>query len=190
MRSVPRHLFIDPSQRIAAYCDGPLSIGFGQTISQPYVVALMCELLELNGDSKTLEIGTGSGYAAAVLAKLSKQVVGIERIPQLAEAARQNLLSANITNVDIRCTDGSIGCPDEAPFDAILVSAGAPAAPEELKLQLKVGGRMVIPVGTSARYQMLKRIRRLSETSFVTENQGEVAFVPLVGEKAWPEGTP
>ncbi len=187
MLTVPRHVFVDPSQQTAAYCDGPMSIGFGQTISQPYVVALMCELLELTGDCKVLEIGSGSGYAAAILAHLSRQVVGIERIPQLAELARQNLVAANIANVDIRCADGSIGCPEEAPFDAILVSAGAPAAPEELQQQLKVGGRMVIPVGSNARLQMLKRIRRLSETTFETDNQGEVAFVPLVGKCAWPE---
>jgi len=187
MRKVPRHLFVPPDQQAASYNDGPLPIGFGQTISQPYIVALMCELLALEKNGKTLEIGSGSGYAAAVLAELSGEVITIERLQELSDMARENLSRAGYPDVKVLCADGSLGYPDEAPYDAIVVAAGAPVAPETLKHQLKTGGRLVIPVGTNSRYQQLLRITRLSEPDFKTETLGEVAFVPLVGAEAWPE---
>ncbi len=185
MRKVPRHLFVPADQRANAYWDGPLPIGFGQTISQPYIVALMAEAMKLTDSSKCLDIGTGSGYAAAVLAELSGQVVSIERIPELAEIARGNLNDAGYPDVEVLCTDGSLGYAQEAPYDAIAVAAGAPAVPETLKRQLKIGGRLVIPVGRSHRFQDLIRIRRTAEDEFQTDNLGGVAFVPLLGAEAW-----
>ncbi|WP_103223474.1 protein-L-isoaspartate(D-aspartate) O-methyltransferase [Roseibium marinum] len=187
MRKVPRHIFVPAAQQAASYNDGPLPIGHGQTISQPYIVALMCELLELSRENKVLEIGAGCGYAAAVLAELAHEVITIERMPELAELARKNLLKAGYPDVRVICADGSLGCPDEAPFDAIVVAAGAPATPDALKQQLKTGGRLVIPVGSNSRSQELLRIRRLSDTDYDTEPQGEVAFVPLVGAEGWPD---
>lgn len=187
MRKVPRHLFVPAEQQAASYNDGPLPIGFGQTISQPYIVALTCELLDLSGAGKVLEIGAGCGYAAAVLAELAEEVVTIERMPELAELARENLLKAGYPDVRVVCADGSLGYPDEAPFDAIAVAAGAPAPPDHLKQQLKIGGRLVVPVGSNSRYQELLKITRLSDTDYETISHGEVAFVPLVGAGGWPD---
>jgi len=185
MGTVPRHLFVAESRRHRAYWDGPLAIGSYQTISQPYVVALTCELLELAPGDSVLEIGTGSGYAAAVLSELAERVVSIERLPELADLARKNLEAAGYHSVEVLCTDGTLGCPDKAPFDAIAVAAGAPAVPDSLKQQLKVGGRLVIPVGPTQRMQDLLCIKRLSAGQFATANKGGVAFVPLVGENGW-----
>ncbi|PVB62837.1 protein-L-isoaspartate(D-aspartate) O-methyltransferase [Labrenzia sp. 011] len=187
MRKVPRHIFVPAAQQAASYNDGPLPIGCGQTISQPYMVALMCELLDLSGNSKVLEIGTGCGYAAAVLAELSDEVITIERMPELVDIARENLLKAGYPTVRVICADGSLGYPREAPFDAIAVAAGAPSVPEVLKQQLKTGGRLVLPVGSNSRYQELLKITRLSESEFETVSHGEVAFVPLVGAGGWPD---
>ena len=188
MAHVPRHLFVGESRRHRAYWDGALAIGSYQTISQPYVVALTCELLELAPTDSVLEIGAGSGYAAAVLSELADRVVSIERLPDLADLARTNLKAAGYGSIGVLCADGTLGCPEKAPFDAIAVAAGAPAVPESLKRQLKVGGRLVIPVGPSQRLQDLLRIRRLSEDDFRTDNLGGVAYVPLVGAEGWAEG--
>ena len=185
MRKVERHLFVSERLREHAYRDMPLTIGFYQTISQPYVVALMCEMLELTDSDAVLEIGTGSGYAAAVLCELCEKVITVERIPKLAERASSTLAEAGYQNVEIHCGDGSLGFPNHAPYDAILVSASAPSTPDTLKQQLKPGGRLVIPVGATQASQDLLRIRRVSETVFETENLGGVAFVPLVGEYGW-----
>ncbi|WP_298963171.1 protein-L-isoaspartate(D-aspartate) O-methyltransferase [uncultured Roseibium sp.] len=187
MRSVPRHLFVPIEQRHVAYRDGPLSIGHCQTISQPYIVALMAELLQLKEDGICLDVGTGSGYAAAVLAKLCAHVSSVERLPELVGTARNNLIAAGSRNIDIVCGDGSLGYPEGAPYDAIAVAAGAPFVPEPLKEQLKPGGRLVVPVGPSRRLQELIVVHRISDGAYETENLGGVAFVPFVGAHAWPE---
>ncbi|HIE52022.1 MAG TPA: protein-L-isoaspartate(D-aspartate) O-methyltransferase, partial [Armatimonadetes bacterium] len=147
MRQVPRHKFVLPSLQAQAYQDTPLPIGLDQTISQPYMVALMTELLELKGPEKVLEVGTGSGYQAAILAELAEQVYTIERIPELAAAARQRLQELGYHNVTVRVGDGTLGWPEEAPFEAIIVTAGGQTVPPALKEQLAEGGRLVIPVG-------------------------------------------
>ncbi|MES0808978.1 protein-L-isoaspartate(D-aspartate) O-methyltransferase [Roseibium sp. SCPC15] len=189
MRKVPRHLFVSRNQETRSYWDCPLAIGLGQTISQPYIVALMCEALELTEDSECLEIGSGSGYAAAVMSELCHHVITIERIPELADLANTNLKGAGYSRVDVRCSDGSLGYSRKAPYDAIAVAAGAPATPKTLQAQLKTGGRLIIPVGRNHHYQDLIRIRRLSDNDFQSENLGGVAFVPLVGKEGWADPT-
>jgi len=188
MTKVTRHMFVPVDQQGRAYRDGPLPIGLDQTISQPYVVALTCELLELKPEDMVLDVGVGSGYAAAVLSELAARVVGIERLPELAERARNTLASGGYNTVEVRCADGTLGCPDKAPFDAIAVAAGAPSVPDSLKRQLKVGGRLVIPVGLSRRLQNLVRVRRVSEKEFKTDDLGGVVYVPLIGAEGWSEG--
>lgn len=185
MRRVHREAFVPDSLQDAAYEDGPLPIGAGQTISQPYIVALMTDALELRGGDRVLDIGTGSGYAAAVLACIAAEVFGIERIPELAERARKNLAAEGFDNVRVRCGDGTLGWPEEAPFDGITVAAGAPAVPDALKHQLAIGGHLVIPVGSEHISQTLMRVTRVSEDEFRTENLGGVRFVPLLGEQGW-----
>jgi protein-L-isoaspartate(D-aspartate) O-methyltransferase len=185
MRSVPREAFVPPELADEAYADGPLPIGEGQTISQPYIVALMVEALELRGGERVLEIGAGSGYAAAVLAEIAAEVDTVERHAPLAEEARERLRALGYENVQLRVGDGSRGWPEHAPYDAIVVAAGAPEVPEALKEQLAVGGRLVIPVGQGRTLQELLRLRRLSETEFQREELGGVRFVPLVGEQGW-----
>lgn len=186
MRKVPRECFLPSPRGEAAYEDMPLPIGAGQTISQPFVVAYMIECLDLAGGEKVLEIGTGSGYAAGVLAEIAGEVYTIERIPGLAEAAAASLEDLGYDNVHVRCDDGTLGWPEEAPFDGIVVTAGGPEVPEALKYQLTVGGRLVIPVGASKAYQRLVCVTRVSETGFETEDLIGVRFVPLVGEEGWP----
>ncbi|MET1415698.1 protein-L-isoaspartate(D-aspartate) O-methyltransferase [Roseibium sp. HPY-6] len=185
MRTVPRHLFVSKKLANHAYRDMPLTIGHYQSISQPYMVALMCELLDLSATDTVLEVGTGSGYAAAVLSELCGHVVTVERIPELAKNARVVLGTLGCDSIEVHCVDGTVGFPGRSPYDAILVSAGAPAVPEGLKQQLKSGGRLVIPVGNSKMTQDLLRIRRHSKDKFETENHGGVAFVPLVGKEGW-----
>ncbi|GAA0842360.1 hypothetical protein GCM10009113_10360 [Marinobacter szutsaonensis] len=185
MRRVHREAFVPDSLQDAAYEDGPLPIGAGQTISQPYIVALMTDALELRGGERVLDIGTGSGYAAAVLACIAAEVFGIERIPELAKRARKNLAAEGFDNVRVRCGDGTLGWPEEAPFDGITVAAGAPAVPDALKHQLAIGGHLVIPVGSEHISQTLMRVTRVSEDEFRTENLGGVRFVPLLGEQGW-----
>jgi len=186
MKNVPRELFVGSDWAAHAYEDRPLPIGEGQTISQPYIVAFMVEALKLQGGEKVLEIGSGSGYAAAVLSKIASLVHGIERIPQLAEKARKALAAAQIGNIEIHADDGTLGLPGEAPFDAILVSAAANRVPAALKEQLAIGGVLVIPVGDSETFQVLKRITRTGESAFSEEDLTEVRFVPLIGKNGWP----
>jgi protein-L-isoaspartate(D-aspartate) O-methyltransferase len=190
MREVPRHLFVPESLQSEAYADSALPIGFGATISQPYIVALMTELAELAPGDTVLEIGTGSGYQAAVLSRLASRIFSIERIAELAERANSLLGRLGIDNVAVKVFDGSWGWSEQGPFDAILVTAAAPSVPEPLCRQLRDGGRLVIPVG-NREVQELLRIRRAGER-FVTESHGGVVFVPLVGRFGWPkpEGGP
>ena len=185
MRRVPREVFVPESMRELAYNDGPLSIGEGQTISQPFIVALMVEALDLNGGETVLEIGTGSGYAAAVLAEIAAQVYTIERIDQLAQQARTTLAENGYDNVEVIQGDGTLGWPDQAPYDAIVVTAGGPEVPEALKHQLNTGGRLVIPVGRDMHNQELIRVTRVSQSEFRTEDLEYVRFVPLIGEQGW-----
>ena len=186
MEETPRHLFVEEALRDQAYNDNPLPIGERQTISQPYIVALMTEALALQGMEKVLEIGTGSGYQTAVLAQIADRVCSIERIASLAGAARRMLDYLNAYNVAIRVGDGTFGWKEESPFDAILVTAGAPKIPSLLIEQLKAGGRLVIPVGD--RYtQTLIRATRLSEKTLdiKKEDLGGCRFVDLIGEHGW-----
>lgn len=183
MGKVPRHRFVPVHLREQAYGDYPLPIGEDQTISQPYIVALMTEALELRGGEKVLELGAGSGYQAAILAELAAQVFTIERIPSLAQAAEQALTSLGYTNVQVRVADGTLGWAEEAPFDAILVTAGSPQIPPPLLEQLALGGRLVIPVGD--RYaQTLTRVRRTPE-GLKHEYLGGCRFVKLIGKHGW-----
>ncbi len=185
MRRVPRERFVPLHLRDAAYDDAPLPIGEGQTISQPLVVALMIEALKLRGGEKALEVGAGSGYAAAVLAEIAGEVYAIERIEALAEEAKRRLAEAGCENARLRCADGTKGWPEAAPFDAILVSAGGPEAPKSLLGQLAIGGRLVMPIGKNAFGQELVRITRVSEDDFERDDLGRVSFVPLIGEEGW-----
>lgn len=185
MRKVPRHLFVDPVLARRAYEDCPLPIAEGQTISQPYMVAVMTAALCLQGGERVLEIGTGSGYQAAVLAELAGQVYSIERIPALADRAQRTLGRLGYDNVTIRVGDGSAGWPEAAPFDAIVVTAGAPSVPTPLVEQLQIGGRLVIPVG-SPHAQTLRRVVRKEQGVDQEELVGCI-FVRLVGEHGWQE---
>ena len=187
MLKVPRHKFVAPGMESQAYLDNPLPIGEGQTISQPYMVAMMSEALELKGDETVLEIGTGSGYQAAVLAVLAERVFSLERIPELARRARKALDAAGFSKVNIRLTDGTFGWEEMAPFDAILVTAGAPSIPQSYRDQLAVGGRLIIPVGDRFS-QVLKRVTRKAEADFREETLLGCRFVPLVGAHGWQKG--
>lgn len=180
---IPRHKFVQPQDLWQAYEDYPLPIGFGQTISQPYMVAIMTELLELKGNERVLEIGTGSGYQAAILAELAHEVVTIERIPELARRAEQILRELGYTNVKVVIGDGSKGYLNDAPYDGIVVTAAAPNVPEVLLQQLKDGGRLVIPVGTQSLQELVRVIRQGDH--FKRQNFGSCMFVPLIGEAGW-----
>ena len=180
MRKVPRHLFVSPEHRTEGYDDRPIPIGWGQTISQPYIVALMTEQLQVQPGSRILEVGTGSGYQAALLAELGATVYSIERIPELAEGAAQHLKAAGISTLQIRVGDGSKGWPEVAPFAGIVVAACAPHVPELLVEQLAENGRLVIPIGESLN-QRLTVVQRLKDGLQTHEICGCV-FVPLVGE--------
>lgn len=186
MRQVPRHLFVTPENRHLAYADGPLPIGSGQTISQPYIVALMSQLLNLGGDETVLEIGTGSGYQAAVLAHLAAEVHTIELHESLAKKARSSLEDLGLSNVHVHAGDGSRGWPAAAPYEGIIVTAGAPQVPRPLFDQLDQDGRLVAPVGSRGG-QYLERWIRL-DSDFKREQIAPVAFVPLFGKHGW-EGT-
>lgn len=186
MRRVPREAFVPRHLARRAYADEPLPIGEGQTISQPYIVATMTESLRLRGDDRVLEIGTGSGYGAAVLAEIAAQVYTVERLARLAESARRRLAQLRYTNVHVRHGDGSLGWPEHAPYDAIVVTAGGPEVPPSLLKQLAVDGRLVMPVGPSPLGQQLVRVVRTSETAWEREGLGDVAFVPLIGAEGWP----
>jgi protein-L-isoaspartate(D-aspartate) O-methyltransferase len=188
MRDVPREVFVPASRQNQAYDDRPLPIGAGQTISQPYIVALMCEALQLTGGERVLEIGTGSGYAAAVLARLAAQVDTVERIAELAERADRLLVQLKVDNVRVHAGDGTLGWPDAAPYDAITVTAAGPAVPPALLSQLAPGGRLVMPVGESPSSQDLVRVTRTGPNETRTESLGGVVFVPLLGAQGWPDG--
>jgi len=183
MRQVPRHLFIPKDMRDLAYCDGPLPIGQGQTISQPYIVALMTELLELTGQEKVLELGTGSGYQAAILSRLVSQVYSVERHATLAEQAEKVFTQLGYDNIVISVGDGTLGWPEHSPYEAIIVTAAAPDVPQPLMEQLADGGRLVAPVG-SRWSQVLAKVKRQGET-LTKEHLTAVAFVPLVGKYGW-----
>ena len=185
MRKVPRHLFVDEALRDQAYSDHPLPIAENQTISQPYIVALMTESLELHGADKVLELGTGSGYQTAVLAELADRVFSIERYPDLAYRANSILQKLGYGNIIVRVGDGSLGWPDEAPFDGIIVTAGTPKIPQPLVDQLKMGGRLVVPVGDRFGQDLIL-VRRVAEGIKKT-NLGGVRFVNLVGKWGWKE---
>ena len=180
MDAVPRHLFVPEQQRAAAYEDRPLPIGEGQTISQPYMVAVMAQLLELNGTERILEIGTGSGYHAAVLARLAAQVYSVEILGSLSARAKRVIDQLGIINVELKIGDGFFGWDEKAPFDAILMTAAAPRVPEPLWLQLREGGRLVMPLGAARQTQKLVRIRKVADKQ-VVEAISEVIFVPLTG---------
>jgi protein-L-isoaspartate(D-aspartate) O-methyltransferase len=185
MREIPRHVFIPGDLSGAAYHDRPLPIGKGQTISQPYIVALMTELLGVQPDDRVLEIGTGSGYQAAILARLAHEVVSLERIPEVAEQARKNLSALGITQVAVIVGDGTEGYPSRAPYDAIIITASTPEIPAPLIDQLADGGRLVAPVGGRDLQELVKLVRhgdRIERLSY-----GGVVFVPLIGRHGWQE---
>lgn len=186
MQKVPRHLFVPPEAQHLAYEDGPLSIGAGQTISQPFIVAMMTQLLDPRPDDHVLEIGVGSGYQTAVLAELVKDVVGLERIEELAELARERIQSLGYGNVAIHIGDGTLGYTGAAPYDGILVAAAAPEIPEPLVMQLAEGGRLVIPVGSDFE-QVIQRVRR-TEEGLRVERLTPVRFVPLIGKHGFSGG--
>lgn len=185
MSRIPRERFVPPRSQHVAYEDRPLPIGLEQTISQPLIIAMMTEALELNGEEKVLELGTGSGYQAAILAELARLVITVERLPALVETARHVLDSLGYTNVEMHLAEETLGWKKGAPYDAILVTAAAPKVPDDLLAQLAIGGRLVIPVGS--RYvQELRKITR-HKTKNVVRNLGGCRFVSLIGKDAWEE---
>jgi protein-L-isoaspartate(D-aspartate) O-methyltransferase len=187
MLAVPREEFVTEDLEESAYNDAPLPIGEAQTISQPYIVAMMIEAAEVRPSDRVLEVGAGSGYAAAVLSRIAARVCAIERYASLAEEAQARFEKLGYDNIELRVGDGTRGWPAATPFDAILVAASAPEVPPALKEQLAIDGRLVIPVGRHLFTQRLRRVRRLSETEFAEEDLGAVAFVPLIGEQGWGE---
>jgi protein-L-isoaspartate(D-aspartate) O-methyltransferase len=183
MEAMPRHLFVDEALEAKAYSDSALPIGASQTISQPYMVALMTQALELTGEEKVLEIGTGSGYQTAILAELSDRVFTIERIASVGIAARERLIRMGYTNVVFRVADGSVGWREMAPFDRVLIAAGAPRMPAFLDEQLKVGGIAVMPIGMGENQMLVKAVR--TEEGWQRRELCGCAFVPLIGKDAW-----
>jgi protein-L-isoaspartate(D-aspartate) O-methyltransferase len=188
MGKVPRELFVPEKLREFAYEDWPLPIAGEQTISQPYIVAYMAEALALRGGETILEIGAGSGYAAAVLSEIAARVYTVERLAQLAETAATTLADLGYDNVNVLHGDGTRGWPEHAPYDAIVVAAGGRQVPESLKAQLTIGGRLVIPVGADQHSQELVRVTRVSEKEYRSEALADVRFVPLLGEEGWATG--
>ena len=187
MEQVPRDLFVPSEHRHLAYRDTPIPIAEGQTISQPYIVAMMTSALDLRGSEKVLELGTGSGYQAAILSRLVPQgrVITVEKVPALARAAETLLRYMEYNNVDVRVAGETLGCPQESPFDAIIVTAGAPSLPPALLPQMAVGGRMAIPVGTLAEQELVAVVR--TGEGHTLKMLGPCRFVPLIGQEAWPE---
>lgn len=186
MRAIPRHFFVPEALQSRAYGDHALPIAANQTISQPFIVARMTELLELDERSRVLEIGAGSGYQTAVLARLAAQVYSIERIADLARQAQARIRQLGIYNATVKCFDGTLGWSANAPYDAILVAAGGPEVPEPLMSQLQTGGRLVIPVGDSRESQRLVRVIK-TEKGYAREDHGPCAFVPLIGHYGWAQ---
>jgi protein-L-isoaspartate(D-aspartate) O-methyltransferase len=187
LRQVPRERFVSPDYGAQAYGDHPLPIEAGQTISQPYIVALMIEAAEVRPGDRVLEVGAGSGYAAAVMSRIAGQVIGIERQPELVEIARERLQRLGYDNVEVVEGDGTRGWPDMAPYDAILAAASGSHVPQPLVDQLAPGGRLVMPVGGRAWIQQLVKLTKLADGRTRQENLGEVRFVPLIGEEGWAE---
>jgi protein-L-isoaspartate(D-aspartate) O-methyltransferase len=185
MRRIPRHLFVEDVIRHSAYDDMALPIGEGQTISQPYMVAIMTELLQLRGTEKVLEIGTGSGYQAAILAELAKEVYTIERIPVLTQRAKETLLSLGYENIHLETSDGTLGWPEGAPFDRILITAASPNIPEPLMQQLAVNGILLLPLGSRYSQQLLKISK--TDQGVTEEYHTPCVFVPLIGEHGWKD---
>jgi len=186
MLIVPRHKYVVEDKQAYAYDDTPLQIEAGQTISQPYIVALMAQALELQVSDHVLEIGTGSGYSAAVISQMVAYIVTIERHDILAHFAKERFVSQGFENIDVCVGDGTLGWPEKAPFNAILVTAGGPVIPDTLINQLAIGGRLVIPVGDKGE-QKLTRVRKTAFNELIEENLGPVRFVPLIGTKGWSE---
>jgi protein-L-isoaspartate(D-aspartate) O-methyltransferase len=187
MRRVPREAFVEAGFEEFAYEDSPLPIGEEQTISQPYIVAAMIDAAEIKPGDRVLEVGTGSGYAAAVLSRIANRVYTIERHSSLLWSARERVEKLRYDNIELRVGDGTAGWEDAAPFDAILVAAGGPRVPEKLKQQLAIGGRLIIPVGDEGQHQRLLKITRTGNDKFEEDDLGPVMFVPLVGEHGWNE---
>ncbi len=185
MSRIPRECFVPPGEQHLAYEDMPLPLGLGQTISQPYIIALMTESLELTGKEKVLEIGSGSGYQAAILAELARLVITVERLPTLAKEAKRALDSLGYKNIKMHLAEPTLGWPAEAPYDAIIVTAGAPKVPDALLKQLVIGGRLVVPVGSRYEQELYKITKGRDKN--VVQNLGGCRFVPLIGEDAWQE---
>lgn len=185
MNTVPREQFVSDTYQANAYNDGPLPIGERQTISQPYIVAFMIQLLDLQPGSIVLEIGTGSGYAAAVLSLIAAQVITVERHQKLAAFARERLAALGYHNVIVMEGDGTLGCEEFAPYDGIVVAAGGPSIPISLKEQLKLDGKLVMPIGENKRKQQLYQITRQDNYQFTEKRKGRVSFVPLIGQAGW-----
>jgi protein-L-isoaspartate(D-aspartate) O-methyltransferase len=183
MGRLPRERFVPPEVRRQAYEDKPLPIGAGQTISQPYIIALMTEALELAGREKVLEVGTGSGYQTAILSELAKKIISVERVPALAESAEKLLKELGYTNIEIHLAEETLGWQRGAPYDAIMVTAGAPDIPDDLLKQLAVGGRMIIPTGSRYMQELCKVTKR--QDGVRVENLGGCRFVSLIGKNAW-----
>jgi len=185
MARVPRERFVPPRSQRLAYEDSPLPIGFNQTISQPFIIALMTEALELTGGEKVLEVGTGSGYQAAILAELARLVITIERLPALVKSAKKVLDSSGYTNIKVHLAEKTLGWQSEAPYDAIMVTAAAPRVPADLLVQLAIGGRLVIPVGSRYVQELYKITKRDKKNT--VQNLGGCRFVSLIGKDAWEE---
>jgi len=185
MSRIPREHFVPPENQHLAYEDSPLPIGLDQTISQPFIIALMTQALELTGNEKVLEIGTGSGYQTAILAELARLVITIERLPALAERAKNLLDSLGYANIEVHIAEETLGWQREAPYDTIMVTAGAPAVPADLLAQLAIGGRMVIPIGSRYVQDLYKITRHKKRNIF--KNLGSCRFVPLISKSAWEE---
>jgi len=185
MARIPRERFVPPQEQDLAYEDIPLPIGLDQTISQPFIVALMTEALELTGSEKVLEVGTGSGYQAAILAELARLVITVERLPALTEGTKRVLDSLGYTNIVVHLAEKTLGWQAEAPYDAIIVTAGAPTVPVDLLAQLAIGGRLVIPIGSRYVQELCKVTKRRKKN--IVQNLGGCRFVPLIGEGAWEE---
>ena len=185
MARVPRERFVPPHSQHSAYEDRPLPIGFDQTISQPFIIALMTEALELTGNEKVLEVGTGSGYQAAILAELARLVITTERLPALAEGARKVLDSLGYTNIEVHLAEETLGWQGGAPYDAIMVTAGAPRVPADLLAQLAINGRLVIPVGSRYVQELYKITKRRKKN--IVQDLGGCRFVSLIGKDAWEE---
>jgi protein-L-isoaspartate(D-aspartate) O-methyltransferase len=183
MARLPREKFVPPELRCQAYEDKPLPIGAGQTISQPYIIALMTEALELAGREKVLELGTGSGYQTAILAELARKVISVERLPELVESAKKLLKELGYTNIEIHLAEETLGWQRGAPYDAIMVTAGAPDIPEDLLNQLVIGGRMIIPTGSRYMQELCKVTKR--QDGHTVQNLGGCRFVSLIGKNAW-----